>query len=176
MSPWYLDIPWCNNLVPNNLDDVITLWCDVKIVTPQGHVLFTAFGNPVFELIWSQSMVFKWHSPEILENSWLLKNDKFPRHATGQLFWFICIVYGQDCFKFLIYYSNWKQCKSLKCRPYREGAIHIRLFRTPGAATGDTFELICLKGIVRVFSKMLELFSGRCRWRWLTATTKALFS
>ena len=29
-------------------------------------------------------MVFKWHSPEILENSGLSKNDKFPRRATGQ--------------------------------------------------------------------------------------------
>ena len=39
----------------------------------------------IFILIWSQSMVFKWHSPEILENSRLSKNDKFPRRATGQL-------------------------------------------------------------------------------------------
>ena len=36
-------------------------------------------------LIWSQSMVFKWHCPEILENYGLSKNDKFPRRATGQL-------------------------------------------------------------------------------------------
>ena len=28
---------------------------------------------------------FKWHSPEILENYGLSKNDKFPRRATGQL-------------------------------------------------------------------------------------------
>ena len=33
-----------------------------------------------------------------------------------------------------------------------------------------------LKGLSGFFSKMLELFSGRCRWRWLTATTKGLFS
>ena len=39
----------------------------------------------IYVLIWSQSMVFKWHSPEILENSGLSKNDKFPRRATGQL-------------------------------------------------------------------------------------------
>ena len=32
-----------------------------------------------------------------------------------------------------------------------------------------------LKGIISYFSKMLELFSGRCRWRFLTATTKGLF-
>ena len=32
-----------------------------------------------------------------------------------------------------------------------------------------------LKGL-SFFSKMLELFSGRCRWRWLAATTKGLFS
>ena len=38
-------------LVCNDLDDVITLWCDVKIVTPQGHVLFTAFGKLMFEYI-----------------------------------------------------------------------------------------------------------------------------
>ena len=65
-----LDTPWCNNLVCNNLDDVITLWCDVKIVTPQGHVLFTAFGKLMFEYIfWYEvKMVFKWHGPEILEN------------------------------------------------------------------------------------------------------------
>ena len=30
-------------------------------------------------------MVFKWHSPEILENYGLSKHDKFPRRATGQL-------------------------------------------------------------------------------------------
>ena len=30
-------------------------------------------------------MVFKWRSPEILENYALSKNDKFPRRATGQL-------------------------------------------------------------------------------------------
>ena len=29
-------------------------------------------------------MVFKWHSPEILENYGLSKNDKFQRRATGQ--------------------------------------------------------------------------------------------
>ena len=34
---------------------------------------------------------------------------------------------------------------------------------------------ILKEGIIRVFSKMLELFSGRCRWRWLTAKTKDLF-
>ena len=28
---------------------------------------------------------FKWHSPEILENHRLSRNDKFPRRATGQL-------------------------------------------------------------------------------------------
>ena len=33
-----------------------------------------------------------------------------------------------------------------------------------------------LKGIISFFSKMLELFGGRFRWRWLTATTKGLFS
>ena len=32
-----------------------------------------------------------------------------------------------------------------------------------------------LKGIISFFFKMLELFSGRCRWRFLTATTKGLF-
>ena len=47
-----LDTSWCNNLVCNDLDDVITLWCDVKIVTPQGHVLFTAFGKLMFEYIY----------------------------------------------------------------------------------------------------------------------------
>ena len=31
-------------------------------------------------------MVFKWHSPEMLENYGLSKNDKFLRRATGQ-FW-----------------------------------------------------------------------------------------
>ena len=46
-----LDTPWCNNLVCNDLDDVITLWCDVKIVTPQRHVLFTGFGKLMFEYI-----------------------------------------------------------------------------------------------------------------------------
>ena len=30
-------------------------------------------------------MVFKWHSPEILENYGLSKHDNFPRRATGQL-------------------------------------------------------------------------------------------
>ena len=83
-----LDTPWCNNFVCNNLDDVITLWCDVKIVTPQGHVLpiyrFWETDVWIYILIWSQSMVFKWHSPEILENYWLSKHDKFPRRATGQ--------------------------------------------------------------------------------------------
>ena len=81
-----LDTPWCNNLVCNDLDDVITLWRDVKIVTPQGHVLFTAFGKLMFEYIfWYE--VNQWFlndSPEILENYGLSKHDKFSRRATGQ--------------------------------------------------------------------------------------------
>ena len=39
----------------------------------------------IYISVWSQSMVFKWPSPEILENYGLSKHDKFPRHATGQL-------------------------------------------------------------------------------------------
>ena len=31
------------------------------------------------------------------------------------------------------------------------------------------------RGLSVIFSKMLELFSGRCRWRFLAATTKGLF-
>ena len=45
--------------------------------------------------IWSQSMVFKWHSPEILENYGLSRNDKFPRRATGQLL-FVALVFFTD--------------------------------------------------------------------------------
>ena len=64
-----LGIPWCNNLVPNDLDDVITLWCDVKIVTPQGHVLFTAFGKLMFEYIfWYE--VNQWFLNDIAQKFW----------------------------------------------------------------------------------------------------------
>ena len=83
-----LGIPWCNNLVPNDLDDVITLWCDVQIVTPQEHVLFTAFGKLMFEyILWYE--VNKWFLNDIAQKFWknmgFQKNDKFPRRATGQL-------------------------------------------------------------------------------------------
>ena len=54
--------------------------------------------------------------------------------------------------------------------PTREHAIWNFVVSKPRWLTEQ------LKGIIRVFSKMLELFSGRCRWRWLTATTKGLFS
>ena len=70
-SPWRnnLDTPWCNNLVCNNLDDVITLWCHVKMVTPQGHVLFTAFGKLMFEYIfWYQ--VIQWFLNDIAQKFW----------------------------------------------------------------------------------------------------------
>ena len=64
-----LDTPWCNNLVCNNLDDVITLWCDVKIVTPQGHVLFTAFGKLMFEYIfWYEGN--QWFLNDIAQKFW----------------------------------------------------------------------------------------------------------
>ena len=64
-----LDTPWCNNLVCNDLDDVITLWCDVKIVTPQGYVLFTAFGKLMFEYIfWYQ--VNEWFLNDIAQKFW----------------------------------------------------------------------------------------------------------
>ena len=58
ISPWRnnLDIPWFNNLV-------ITLWCDVITVTPQGHVLFTVFGKLMFEYIF-------WYEV----NQWFLNN------------------------------------------------------------------------------------------------------
>ena len=80
--------PGCNNLVCNDLDDVITLWCDVKIVTPQGHALFTAFGKLMFEYIfWYE--VNEWFLNDIAQKFWKImgfqKNDKFPRRATGQL-------------------------------------------------------------------------------------------
>ena len=64
-----LDTPWCNNLVCNNLDDVITLWRDVKIVTPQGHVLLTTFGKLVFEYIfWYE--VNQWFLNDIAQKFW----------------------------------------------------------------------------------------------------------
>ena len=64
-----LDTPWCNNLVCNNLDDVVTLWCDVKIVTPQGHVLFTAFGKLMFEhIFWYE--VNQWFLNDIVQKFW----------------------------------------------------------------------------------------------------------
>ena len=64
-----LDTPWCNNLVCNNLDDVITLWCGVKIVTPQGHILFTAFGKLMFEYIfWYE--VNQWFLNDIAQKFW----------------------------------------------------------------------------------------------------------
>ena len=64
-----LDTPWCNNLVCNDLDDVITLRCDVKIVTPQGHVLFTAFGKLMFEYIfWYE--VNEWFLNDIAQKIW----------------------------------------------------------------------------------------------------------
>ena len=70
-SPWRnnLDAPRCNNLVCNNLDDVITLWCDVEIVTPQGHVLFTAFGKLMFEYIFSYE-VNQWFLNDIAQKFW----------------------------------------------------------------------------------------------------------
>ena len=37
------------------------------------------------------------------------------------------------------------------------------------------FSLKGLSGFILFFCKMLELFSERCRWRWLTATSKGLF-
>ena len=70
-SPWRnnLDIPWCNNLANKILDDVINLWCGVKIVTPQGHVLFTAFGKPMFEYIFLYE-VNQWFLNDIAEKFW----------------------------------------------------------------------------------------------------------
>ena len=61
--------PWCNNLFCNSLDDVITLWRDVKIVTPQGHVLLTAFGKLMFEYIfWYE--VNQWFLNDIAQKFW----------------------------------------------------------------------------------------------------------
>ena len=64
-----LDTPWCNSLVCNNLDDVITLWSDVKNVTPHGHVLFTALGKLMFEYIfWYE--VNQWFLNDIAQKFW----------------------------------------------------------------------------------------------------------
>ena len=64
-----LDTPWCNNLVFNNFDDVITLWRDVKIVTLQGHVLFTAFGKLMFEYLFLYE-VNQWFLNGIAQKFW----------------------------------------------------------------------------------------------------------
>ena len=64
-----LNTPWYNNLVYNSLDDVITLWRDVKIVTPQGNVLFTAFWKLMFEYIfWYE--VSQWFLNDIAQKFW----------------------------------------------------------------------------------------------------------
>ena len=60
---------------------------------------------------------------------------------------------------------------------WRSGCWSWRMRSDAGIWIGEQlFTTEDIKGIIRVFSKMLELFSVRCKWRWLTATTKGLFS